>query len=471
MVSLICVKPRPLAIFLALGVCGSIFCLSASGQTAPLSAVDESLIASSDEAEKERLAVGHADWVQQYPAIAEAKKSLEAGNGEAALRQLARAAEENPELPQAEVILADFYFAGNNLVAAIAALDSAVRNKPGDPEPYLILGNLAFTQNRNTEAKLLFEKAATLVKSMTFPQEKQDRIMLRLHAGQASVNERADAWGEAIKHLEEWIKIDPKNPAAHVRLARALFRTNQGKKAYVRAKKASVLSNKFAKAPILIAQFYSETGQEELAEQWLSEAEKRYSNDLTTRLVLAEREWRRGRKADAKRHAKAASQIDPTSAKAALLVGMIAQLEHDFTKAERSYAMARDSAPKEFAPRNYLALVLALQGGEDKLEDALRLAQANRQDFPNSAVAAATLGFVQQQMGQPQEAVKNLQLAGSAGRGTADMAYIFAKFWADQGEKERARKVLGQLLSSSNNKTLFVLRRNAEQLYRQLGGR
>jgi tetratricopeptide (TPR) repeat protein len=442
----------------------------ASGQGTPLTKIGDATLAAEGAAEDEGVAIGLADWINKYPGITAAKENLEAGNTTEAIRQLVLAAENNPELPQAEVILAEFYFAVKNPAAAVAALDRAAQNQPEDPEPYLILGNLAFTQNRNTDARVLFEKAATLVGSLKVPREKRDRIMLRLHAGLASVSERASEWSKAIPHLEAWVKIDPQKPAAHLRLARALFRTKQGRKAYVQAQKASELSDTFAKAPVLIAQFYSETGKDELAEKWLGEAEKRYGDDLNTRLVLAEREWQRGRLAHARRHVTAASEIDPSSARAALLAGMVAHLENDYATAQKNFELARESAPDDFGPRNHLAMVLAAQEDSDKVEEALRLAQANREDFPQSAVAAATLGFIQLQLGQTVEAAKNLQLAGSAGRGTGDMAYFFAKFWATQGEKERARNVLGQVLNSSN-KSLFVFRKDAEQLYEQLGKR
>ncbi len=113
-------------------------------------------------------------------------------------------------------------------------------------------------------------------------------------------------------------------------------------------------------------------------------------------------------------------------------------------------------------------MVLAAQGGADNLDQALRLAQANREDFPQSALAAATLGFVQLQLGQTEEAGKNFQLAGSTGRGTGDMVYFFAKFWMAGGDKQRAREILAQLLGSGN-KTLFVFRKDAEALYAELG--
>lgn len=419
---------------------------------------------SDGKADDKKFTLSMEEWVQIYPSVALAKESIMQGKISDATQHLLTAVADNPELPQAEVLLAEFFFAGNDAASAVASLDRAVKNFPDDPESYLILGNLAFTENRNTTAMVLFEKAATMVSNYQAPEIKTRRIRLRLHAGQASVEERSEQWEKAIPHLKAWVKIDPKNPAAHVRLARALFRTDRGKEAYLQARKPSQLDANFAKAELLIAQFYSESGKDEVASKWLAAAEKKYADDVTTRLMLGEWEWKQGRLEDATRHAMAATKLDESSSRAALLAGMTAHAAGDYTTAEEFFRQAQKLASEDLTPRNHLAMVLAAQSGE-KVNEALLVAQANRRDFPNSAIAAATLGFVQFQLGQGQEAFENYKLAAGAGRGTGNMAYFFAKYWEEEGNKEEALRVLSQVMSSN---TLFVFRKDAEALHAKL---
>ena len=82
-----------------------------------------------------------------------------------ALKDFEDAVGKYPELPPAELILADMYLQQNRNEMAINALDTTARKYPDDPETFLLLGNLAFQQSRNTDAALAFEKAETLLES------------------------------------------------------------------------------------------------------------------------------------------------------------------------------------------------------------------------------------------------------------------------------------------------------------------
>jgi tetratricopeptide (TPR) repeat protein len=425
--------------------------------------IDDSAEQSNDD---EKPAMNLVGWMAKYPEIAEAKDDFFAGRSEDALKKLAATVAKYPDLPPAELLLAELYFAANNQLGAVAALDRASVEYPDDPETYLVLGNFAFMQNRVTDAQVLFEKAAVLAKSFKADEARLERIRLRIYAGLASVQERRGDWEKAVPYLQQWSRKDPKNPAARLRLARALFRTKRGKEAYAEAQAASKLNEQFGAAPILIAQFYGEDGEDELAGTWLGEAEKRYGNDLHTRLKLAEWMWKRGDLEAAKRHAQAAYEIDSTSASAALMAGMIAHAEKDYTSAEKLIEEAHKAAPNDFGPRNHLAMVLAAQDETEKLNRALTLAQETQRSFPKNAVALSTLGWINYQLGNTAEARKSYEVAGSAGRGTGNMAYFFARFWADAGNKEQALNMLKQVLS---NKTLFVFRQEAEQLVQELG--
>ena len=180
-----------------------------------------------------------------------------------------------------------------------------------------------------------------------------------------------------------------------------------------------------------------------------------------TRLGITEWHWQQGEVREAKRHAQVAYEIDPTSARSAILAGMIAHVEGDYESAEKYFQDAQLAAPDDFNARNHLVMVLAAQDDPAKNERALKLAETNRRDFPNNPIAIATLGWTQLQTGDTTEAGKSLQLAASSRQLTADTAYFLAKFMADRGDKEQARKALKQVLDT---RPLFVYRKAAEKL-------
>ena len=150
----------------------------------------------------------------------------------AALKDFEEATQKYPELPPAELMLADLYIEKNRVEMAVNALDTAARKYPEDPETFLLLGNLAFQENRNTDASLAFDKARELLESYDGDSMRLKRLQLRLYAGLATIATRFDDWPTAAAYLREWVNLDPQNSGARVRFARSLFRTNKGREAF-----------------------------------------------------------------------------------------------------------------------------------------------------------------------------------------------------------------------------------------------
>lgn len=131
------------------------------------------------------------DWIQLSPRIAVAVDSLQQGDVAAATKELVTAVSDNPDLPQAEILMAEYYFAQNQKPSGFASLEQAIKSFPKDPEPYLVLGNLAFNEKRFTDARLLFEKAATMYDDLQASPAKKQRIALGMYAGLSLIEENA----------------------------------------------------------------------------------------------------------------------------------------------------------------------------------------------------------------------------------------------------------------------------------------
>jgi len=72
---------------------------------------------------------------------------------------LERAKSNNAKLPPPGVMMAMLWLSVNQLGPARAELEEAVVNFSADPEPYLMLGDLAFQERRITDSAVLFDKA------------------------------------------------------------------------------------------------------------------------------------------------------------------------------------------------------------------------------------------------------------------------------------------------------------------------
>jgi cytochrome c-type biogenesis protein CcmH/NrfG len=153
-----------------------------------------------------------------------------------------------PERPETHVVLFDFLARSNQPGAAKFQLEEAVKTWPSDPEPYVILGNIAVKEGRIAEAVLDYEKAQKLL--TTYPDRKRNAMLrLRTLSGVAQVAEVRENWKEAEAALSAYLELSPDDLPAHQRLARSLFRQAKLKEACAELKEVKELDGKNANRP------------------------------------------------------------------------------------------------------------------------------------------------------------------------------------------------------------------------------
>src|SRR5205823_13922322 len=121
--------------------------------------------------------------------------------------------------------------------------------------------------------------------------------------------------------------------------------------------------------------------------------------------------------------------------------------------------------PGDFFAANQLALVLADQAGQQQRSQAAQLAEVNARQYPKSAEALATLGYVYDRIGNVDDALKALQAAVSGGQASSDTAYYLALCLSEKDKGDDARKILKGALES---KGLFIYRKEAQALHDKL---
>jgi thioredoxin-like negative regulator of GroEL len=85
----------------------------------------------------------------------------------------------------------------------------------------------------------------------------------------------------------------------------------------------------------------------------------------------------------------------------------------------------------------------------------------HRDGSPNQASALTTLAWVYYKLGRREDAEKILSQISQNNQLTTDGAYYVAKLLVDRGEKERARKILEDVLT---NESMFATRADAVDL-------
>jgi len=335
--------------------------------------------------------------------------------------------------------------------AVRGSLEAAVMEMPEDPQAYTVLADFALRERRITEAGLLYDKAADLLEKFTGSTKRKEALQPRVLGGLAAVAEARADWPEVQKHVEAWLKVQPDSSTAMQRLARALFKQKEPKKAYDMLKEAAKADPKMLTPSAILATFYEQAGDHENAVKWMTYAvETAAPKDLRTHLLATQWALETNQIDLAKKLAEESTNLDPKSSDANLLRGAVNLFLGDYKAAEGYFQAAHMQSPDSFAVTNNLALAMVEQGDESKKHTALAYAAENARKYPRSGEAQSTYGWVLYKMGRLQEAGVALQKAMNLGNPKNDTIYYFARVLAETGNTKDAKTLLAAALKSKN---------------------
>jgi Tfp pilus assembly protein PilF len=382
-----------------------------------------------------------------------------------ALKVLKEAVKKDPELPPAQLIMARFFAQANVPVGVRNSLERAVIEVPDDPEPYVVMGDLALRDHRITDAQLLYLKAGEVLANFSKSAKRKQQLQSQVYSGLAAVCEARDDWPGAQKQIEAWLKFDPKSTLAMQRMARCLFQQKNAQGALEELKLAAKADPKLLTPEAVLAQYYEASGDHENAKKWMAAALVAAPSDLNTHLAAAEWDLETGQFDEGQNEAAAAMKIDPKSLAAMILRGRAAVFLKDYVAAERYFETATLQSPRNFTASNELALVLAEQKDEAKRRRALEYAENNVQQNPRSLEAASTYGWVLYKNGKIDDAEKVLQNVVASRQVSPSTPYYFAQILADRSHGDQARQLLESALNAPRP---FTMRDKAKALMEQL---
>ncbi|MEI6255447.1 MAG: tetratricopeptide repeat protein [Planctomycetota bacterium] len=378
---------------------------------------------------------------------------------------LERARSNNPKLPPPGMMMAVLWLGVNQLPPARTELEDTAVKFPGDPEPYLMLGDLAFQDRRITDADVLFGKATLLTATFTENPKRKRDFEIRCSAGNAAVAEARKQWEKAQKYLTGWLELDPDNASGHQRLGIVLFQLNKPQEALEQFREAQKLDSKAVYPELAMARLYDDAKQRDTARKLIDQAVKAAPQDAS--VLLAAAQWYLGQNdlAAAIINADKALKLDPKGLEGKVVRGAIARVARDYKTAEKLFEEAHVQSPGNFPASNSLALVLIETDDKDSRQRALEMAEANvsmhREGSPQQANALTTLSWVYYKLGRREDAEKILAQISQNNQLTTDGAYYVAKLLVDRGEKDRARKILEDVLA---NDAMFATRADAADL-------
>ena len=382
---------------------------------------------------------------------------------------LERAKSNNPKLPPPGVMMAMLWLSVNQLAPARAELEDTSVKFPADPEPFLMLGDLAFQERRITDAAVLFEKATALTSSFAENPKRKRDFDIRCNAGNAAVAESRKQWEKAREHLAAWLQLDPDNASAHQRMGIVLFQLGKEQESLAEFREARKLDEKAVQPELALARLYDDAKKRDTARKLIEAAIKASPNDAAVHLAAAQ--WYLGQNdlEKAKASAETALKLDARSLDGKIVRGAIARVARDYNTASQFFNDAHIQSPGNFAASNSLALVLIESDDKDARQRAMEMAEANvamhRENSPQQANALTTLAWVYYKLGRREDAEKILEQISRNNALTTDGAFYVAKLLSDRGDKDRARKILEEVLE---NEPMFATRPDAVDLLAKL---
>jgi tetratricopeptide (TPR) repeat protein len=408
-----------------------------------------------------------SDAIQQSEPGKAAIAAFRQGDMATVLRWLEKAREEHPELPPAEIMLANMFFSDEQLDKGREVLEQAAVKYPTDPEPHLIFGELAFRQGRWSDAQVQYERGGQLTNSFSSSAERKRQLKIRAIAGLANVAEARRQFDTAEKMYSALLKLEPKHPQAHFRLGNVLFAVGRPDDALVEFRAAADLVEAAPSPALTLAELYRQAGNISEAERWIKQAIEEAPDDVVSVLTMAR--WQLEARNDPEAAAKAldrAAQLDRESSDVRLLRGVIAWCQGDRVRAEQMFEAIVLQQPGNAIANCYLAAVLAEQEDADRRQRAWELAQLTAATNPRAVETTATLGWVAYHLGKFEQAEQQLQHVSAAAGAGRDTKYYLARTMFRRGQIAKAQQALQEALSTNG---LFIHLREARQWQQELG--
>ncbi|MBN2022869.1 MAG: tetratricopeptide repeat protein [Pirellulales bacterium] len=407
----------------------------------------------------------------QIPEVTEAFNRLKNGDMDGAHASLKEAVKKHPELPPAEVLMAEFFMLAKQEPMARGWLERAIHDTPGDPQAYVALGQDAMQANRVAEARLLLEKGVEVAAAFQGDAKRKETIEAAALAALGRLAMGQQDWAIAQPHLEALLKLRPSDAPALQMYAQVLFELKKPDEALEKLRAAKAADDRLLTPEAIMAQWYERAKNHAKAGEMMVAALTAQPNDFNTRLAAADWAFNSKDFTQARQQIDIAIKTQPDSIQANLLAGNIAIFQKDFPAAEKYLKTALDAAPSNFATSNNLAVALAEQNDPAKQRLALQYAQINARLYPNDAEPFSTLGRVLFRLGQLGEAEQSLNKAATIARNNGkrispDTGFYIAEVFAATNRKDEAKKILQDALAAATG--LFSSREDAEALLERL---
>ncbi len=393
------------------------------------------------------------EYGPQYRDVEVAVIKFKSGDFDSARESLAAACKSHPQLAPADVMMSLLYLSVGRRTDAEAALERAIVDQPDDPEAYVLVADLALVDGRLVVADLGYNRGEKLLENCKSNAHRYQNLKIRLNAGLASLKEARGQFDLAANHLNEWIALDPKSPIAWGSLGRVSFHRKDYKAATNAFTKLNELDKDTPPVEIAMGRLFWEAGMREEARRSMEWAVKNAGDDMRARLTVAEWALNAGLIEMATENAKAVLKKDNESVGGHVLSARIARQTGNYDEAETILTKAVLRWPDHFLVTNELARALAASADAKKRNTGLDYARRNFQAYTNRNTdvgreAMLTFAWLLFQNGRAAEAEAVLFMLPDGSVISNENAFYAANIYSKQGKNAIARSALDAAISS-----------------------
>jgi predicted Zn-dependent protease len=403
----------------------------------------------------------------RYGDVDEAIKRFTNHDVLAAKQFLDSAKKKDPNLPPVDLLLAKMYFLSGNTQAGRVSLEKTALENPDDPEAYLILADQAMQQGRTIDADALYDKGMSIASKFSGNAKRKRNFEIRARSGRAGVAQRRKNWDAAIADLKALLQADPDNAAAHYRMGQCEFMQKQfrdGYNEFVAAKKADKnLPEPFVAAALM----YDQLKMNSETQQAFDKAMQASKTDPATLTAYAQWLIKTGAVDKADSILADARKANPGNLNLLILSGVAAHMQKKLKPAEDFFVEALGIAPANVDVINQLALLLIEQPGQPQRDRALQFATMSAQLNAQSPDAQITLAWVLYQLGRQADAEQALRSGLQLGNLSPDSSYLVAEILVEQNRSDTAKQILSAALENESQ-GIFIYRKDAQALLDKL---
>lgn len=384
--------------------------------------------------------------------------------GAQTLLEQARAADSR--LPPASVMIAKLHLMSGNRAAFRTALEQCHGEAPGDPEPSLMLGREARTQNRLIEAEALLCRALELAEGYADCPKRQRLLRIRALQGRVAVHQSRRDWEPAEADLRAWIIDAPEDPVAHNLLGSVLVMQEKDREALDAFKQATrfdkSLPNPYVTAgSVLVRRGDIASAVESFRRAYRDDEQSEVNASQYANVLLIS-----GAPAEARPVLERSRKEHPESFNLWLLSGVSASMEGDTASAVQAFEQSLRLRPANVDALLQMSRVLIEAEDATSRQRAQQYALVNVRLHENDPNAQVMLAWVLERVGDRRGSEAALSKGVKLGQLGPDSQLLVAKLFLAREQLSAAKRLLENATADKQN--LFLARQEAEELLAKL---